>query len=97
MNKAEFIKELKSRCDTDVASKAALARLIDAGEDIIMETLASGESVSFVGFGTFTTAKRAEHTGVNPATGEAITVPAMVVPKFKPGKLFKDTVKDVAK
>lgn len=94
MNKTEFLKELKSRCDTDVASMAALSRLMDAGQDIITEALVKGDSVSLTGFGTFVAAKRAEHAGVSPVTGEAITIPAMTVPKFKPGKSFKDAVRN---
>lgn len=94
MNKTEFVRELESRCDTDIASRAALLRLIDAGQNIIKETLAAGESVAFAGFGTFVPVKRSAHAGVNPATGESMEIPATVVPKFKPGKTFKDAVKD---
>ena len=55
--------------------------------------LAKGDSVSLVGFGTFSVAERAARTARNPRTGESIDVAASKAPKFKPGKALKDAVK----
>ena len=57
---------------------------------VVLKTVKKGEDVSLVGFGTFARAKRAARTGVNPATGEKIKIPAKKVPKFRPGKAWKD-------
>lgn len=70
-------------------SKAAL----DAVLETITETLSKGDSVSFIGFGTFSTSVRAERTARVPATGAEIKVPATKVAKFKVGKALKDAVK----
>jgi nucleoid DNA-binding protein len=53
----------------------------------------AGEKVSIVGFGNFERAIRAARTGRNPATGESLEIPEKATPTFKPGKVFKDTVK----
>ena len=57
------------------------------------EALANGEDVQLVGFGSFTTANRAERTGRNPQTGDKIQIPAKTVPKFRPGKALKEALK----
>jgi DNA-binding protein HU-beta len=54
--------------------------------------LKSGDKLSLVGFGTFSTAKRAARKGQNPQTGKKIDIPAATVPKFKPGKTLKEAV-----
>jgi len=59
----------------------------------ISGALASGDSVSLVGFGTFSVSARAARTARNPRTGDAINVPASKAPKFKAGKGLKDAVK----
>jgi DNA-binding protein HU-beta len=51
-----------------------------------------GEDVTLVGFGTFTKSRKASRLGVNPSTGERIRIRARVVPKFKPGKPWKDSL-----
>ncbi|MBC7859933.1 MAG: HU family DNA-binding protein, partial [Burkholderiaceae bacterium] len=50
------------------------------------------DSVTLVGFGTFSVSERAERTGSNPRTKEAIIIDAAKVPKFKAGKALKDAV-----
>jgi DNA-binding protein HU-beta len=61
--------------------------------DKIVASLKKGEEVAIAGFGSFKVRKRAARTGVNPRTGEKISVPPMNVPKFRPGKGLKDAVK----
>lgn len=72
--------------------RAAAEKAINAATETIMETCAKGDKVTFVGFGTFEVSERAARQGVNPRTREAITIKASRVPRFKPGKAFKDAV-----
>jgi DNA-binding protein HU-beta len=89
MNKSEFIDAIAAKTDM---SKAAAGRALEAVLDTIMDTVAKGESVSVIGFGTFESRPRAARTGKNPQTGAAIKIAATTVPAFKPGKAFKDKV-----
>jgi len=89
MNKSEFIDAIAAKTDM---SKAAAGRALEAVLDTITDTVAKGDSVSVIGFGTFESRKRAARTGKNPQTGAAIKIAATTVPAFKPGKAFKDKV-----
>jgi len=90
MNKAELIDHVATSADL---SKAAAGEAVEAVLSGITGTLAGGDSVSLVGFGTFSVADRAARTARNPRTGEAIEVAASKAPKFKAGKALKDAVK----
>lgn len=74
-------------------SKAQAGQALDAFVDFIKESLARGDSVSLVGFGTFERRERSARTGRNPQTGEELRIPASRVPAFKAGKALKDAVK----
>ncbi len=65
---------------------------IDATIDCIVKELKKNGRVQLTGFGTFSTSKRKKRMGVNPKTGEKITIPARKVPKFTPGKALKDAI-----
>ena len=73
-----------SNKDADLALSAMLQG--------ITETMAQGEEVSLVGFGTFKVSERAARTGRNPKTGEEIQIAASKVPAFKAGKGLKEAV-----
>ncbi|MDR1260385.1 MAG: HU family DNA-binding protein [Oscillospiraceae bacterium] len=60
--------------------------------EIIGEKLAAGDKISFTGFGTFEVRERAARDGVNPRTGEQISIPASRYAAFKAGKVLKETV-----
>jgi len=90
MNKADLINHVASTTDL---SKASATSAVEAILNGITSTLASGNSVSLVGFGAFSVVERAARTARNPRTGEAIDVPASKAPKFKAGKALKDAVK----
>lgn len=89
MNRVELI--------TAVAEKTGITKK-DAGNalaaitDTIIETVANGDSVQILGFGTFLSRSRAARTGLNPRTKESIQIPASKQPAFKAGKAFKDAV-----
>ena len=89
MNKAELIEALVK--ETGFTKKDA-EKALNAFTGIVTKELKKKEKVQLVGFGTFETVKRAARTGKNPQTGEALKIPAAVVPKFKPGKALKDAV-----
>ncbi len=74
-------------------SKKQAGDILETIIDTIIQSLSKGEEVTITGFGTFSIKKRAPRTGVNPKTGEKIQIPAMTVPKFKPGKALKEAVK----
>jgi DNA-binding protein HU-beta len=82
-----------------VASKASISRrdagnAVDAVLDTITETLRRRDSVTFTGFGKFSTADRAAREGVNPRNpGEKVHIPAATVPKFSAGSQLKSAVK----
>lgn len=89
MNKAELIDAVAESADI---SKAAAGRAVDGAIDAITNALKKDETVTLVGFGTFTVRKRKERTGRNPRTGEEIKIKASKVPGFKAGKALKDAI-----
>ena len=89
MNKTELI--AKVAADTGLTKKnaaAAVERILTA----ITDTVAAGEKVSLIGFGTFEKKHREARTGRNPRTKEAVEIPASDAPAFKAGKAFKEKV-----
>ena len=73
-------------------SKTSADNAVDAIFSAITDALRKGEDVRLVGFGTFSTRRRAARQGRNPRTGETIQIPASTQPKFKPGRPLKDAV-----
>mgnify|MGYP000849427642 CR=1 FL=1 len=87
MTKAELVTSLAEKSGlTKKDSEKALAAFIET----VTDTLAQGESIQLVGFGTFEVSERAAREGRNPQTGEAMTIAASKTPKFKAGKALKD-------
>ncbi|WP_290649698.1 HU family DNA-binding protein [Aquisalimonas sp.] len=89
MNKSELVEAVAQNADL---SKASAARAVDAMVDAVTRALKENDSVSLVGFGTFTVRERAARSGRNPRTGDTINIPATKVPSFKAGKALKDAV-----
>ena len=89
MNKAEF-----TSADADGAelTKADAGRAVDAMIEVIKTALKKGETITLVGFGTFSVRKRAARQGRNPQTGDTIKIKASKNPAFKAGKALKDAV-----
>ena len=73
-------------------SKVDAGRAVDAMVETITKALKKNESVTLVGFGTFSIRKRAARTGRNPRTGQTIKIKASKNPAFKAGKALKDAV-----
>lgn len=89
MNKAELVEAVANKADL---SKSDAADAVEAVLDTITNTLKKGDTVSLVGFGTFSVKRRAARTGRNPRTGEPLKIAATNAPGFKAGKGLKDAV-----
>ena len=90
MNKTELIKNVAQ--NAEISQKEATVVLQTVVESIT-NSLAAGEKVQLIGFGTFEVRERAARTGRNPQTGEEMQIPASKVPAFKAGKELKEAVK----
>jgi len=89
MNKSELIAKVAEKSELSKKdSEKALAAILDT----IVSTVAEGEKIQLVGFGTFEQRQRNERTGVDPRTNTKITIPASKVPAFKAGSKFKEAV-----
>ena len=94
MNKSELI--------TAIAAKTELSRkdsekALNAFVDTVSESLAKGDKIQLIGFGTFAVKERPARTARNPRTGEEIKIAASKAPAFKAGKALKDKVNTPAK
>ena len=89
MNKAELISEIHASAGIN---KSQAAAALDTILESISKALKAGDSVTLVGFGTFSVASRGARTGRNPRTGDALKIAAKSVAKFKPGKKLSDAV-----
>ncbi|MCL1904050.1 MAG: HU family DNA-binding protein [Oscillospiraceae bacterium] len=89
MTKADLITMVADKAGiTKKSADLALGAVIDS----ITETLANGEKVQLVGFGTFEVRDRAAREGVNPQNKQKIKIPATKVPAFKAGRALKEAV-----
>jgi len=89
MKKAEFIQAVAQKANL---SKKDTEAVIDAAIETITQALAEGKSVGFIGFGTFSTTKRAARKAKVPGTDRIVDVPATRIVKFKVGKNLKEAV-----
>ena len=89
MNKGELVEQVSNW--TGLTKKAS-REAVEAIASVITDTLARGEKITLVGFGTFKVMQRKARTGRNPQTGQSIQIPAKKVPRFRPGKDLKDRV-----
>ena len=87
MNKAQLVELIASKTK---ATKVQCESLLDATIEIIENSVAQGNEVKIVGFGTFSKLKRNSRMGRNPKTGHPVNIPGGNTPRFKPGKDFKD-------
>ncbi|MFA5479224.1 MAG: HU family DNA-binding protein [Candidatus Muiribacteriota bacterium] len=90
MNKTELINAVSKQASL---SKTNTQKVVNAFVETVMKELKKGQKVNVMGFGSFESVKRAARNGRNPQTGKAIKIKAHNVPKFRPSKVLKDTVK----
>ena len=89
MNKAELIELIANKTET---SKRQSEECIDLLVNAITKSVAKGEKVTLVGFGTFERRDRKARKGRDPRSGAEIDIPAKKVPAFSAGKQFKQAV-----
>ncbi|MBQ8160767.1 MAG: HU family DNA-binding protein [Clostridia bacterium] len=89
MNKSELAAELAARAGL---KRADADKAVNAFVDIVTETLAGGDKIQLIGFGTFEVRDRPARTARNPRTGENLDIAACKAPAFKAGKALKDAV-----
>jgi DNA-binding protein HU-beta len=89
MNKNELVSAVAEKADL---SKQQASDAVDAVFNAIETTMAKGDDIRLVGFGTFSVSHRAASKGRNPSTGAEVDIPARNVPKFAAGKGLKDAV-----
>ena len=89
MNKTDLIDSIATKSGlTKKDSAAALEATLSA----ITDAMAKGDSLTLVGFGTFSVSERAAREGINPLTKAPLQIKAAKIPKFKPGKALRDSI-----
>ncbi len=89
MNKGELIEAVAN--DANI-TKAQAQAAMDAFVSNVQKALKSGDKVTLVGFGTFSSSTRAARMGRNPQTGQPIQIPQRRVAKFSAGKALKAAI-----
>lgn len=89
MNKAELVDVVAKDAGT---TKKDAELVINKMMETIVKSVAGGEKVTLVGFGTFEMRERKARTGRNPKTNEVLHIPAKRVPGFRVGKEFSEAV-----
>jgi len=90
MNKEELVKEIAKK--TKLSQKVT-SEVLSATLEVIQKSVAKGNKVTLVGFGSWEPRKRAARTGRNPQTGKSLKIAAKTVPAFSAGKSFRELVK----
>jgi DNA-binding protein HU-beta len=91
VTKQEFVDRVATKSGL---SKRDAGKAVDAFLDSVTEALKRGDSVSFTGFGKFSTAHRAARQGVNPRNpSQKVNIPAATVPRFSAGSSLKQALK----
>tara|TARA_Y100001978_G_C23520925_1_gene350227 strand:+ start:186 stop:467 length:282 start_codon:yes stop_codon:yes gene_type:complete len=89
LNKAELVDIVAADAGT---TKKDAEQIINKMMDTIIKTVAGGDKVTLVGFGTFEARHRKARLGRNPKTNEPLNIPAKRVAGFKVGKEFSEAV-----
>jgi len=90
VSKGELVDAIAAKAGV---SKKLASTVLASTLDVIVESVANGDKVSLIGFGTFDSKHRAAREGRNPNTGEKLLIPESKMPTFSFGKGFKDAVK----
>jgi DNA-binding protein HU-beta len=89
MNKTELVNNI---AETEGITKIEADKVVKSALDSIAKSLANNETVTLIGFGSFSVTTRAARTGRNPQTGKEIQIAEKKVVKFNPGKKLKESV-----
>ena len=90
MNKKQLVDAICK--ETKAKSKKDVTAVVECALTLIKKAVKKGDSVTLIGFGTFSRSARKARKGVNPSTGAPLKIKATKVAKFKPGVAFKDLV-----
>jgi DNA-binding protein HU-beta len=90
MNKADLVTRIAQ--DAEITKRQA-GKALDALVGSVQEALSKDDSITLVGFGTFSVMSRSARKGRNPQTGREILIPASKTPKFKAGKALREAVR----
>lgn len=91
MNRTDLIKAIAE--ETNI-KKNDINSILESFTNVVTDELKNGRKVQLVGFGTFEVRSRPEREGRNPQTGEAMTIEAYNVPKFKAGRSLRDALNE---
>ena len=89
MNKTELIDIVAKRSGM---TKIETESLLTITLETIVETVAKGDRVTLVGFGSFEARERKARYGRNPKSGEKLYIPSSRIPTFSVGNFFKNKV-----
>ena len=90
MNKTQLVEAMASKSEL---SKKDAEKALVAFEDVVIETLAQGDKIQLVGFGTFEVKKKMERISVNPSTQQRMLIPPKLVLTYKPSITLKEKFK----
>ncbi|MCD6390299.1 MAG: HU family DNA-binding protein [Thermodesulfobacteriota bacterium] len=89
MNKSGLIEMISRETKLPLREASAVTNTI---LDLMIDTLAKGDSIELRGFGSFIVKEYKSYQGRNPKTGQKIEVPPKKLPFFKVGKELKERV-----
>ena len=90
MNKSDMVARVADRTSL---SRVQAQDALNAVLEVIRDGLSNGDTITLIGFGTFSTKSRAARTGRNPRTGQRMAIAASKTPSFKAGKSLRDAVR----
>ena len=89
MTKGEFVKAIAKKSGE---TQKTIDEILSAYQEVVLETLKSGETIKLVGFGNYEVSETKDRIGRNPQTGEEMTIKGRKTPKFKFSKTAKDEI-----
>jgi DNA-binding protein HU-beta len=90
MNKADLVTRIAK--DAEITKRQAAKALV-ALVDGVQEALSRGDSITLMGFGTFSVMPRSARKGRNPQTGREVFIPASKAAKFRAGKGLREAIR----
>ena len=93
MTKKEIVRAISEKLEmTQQCTKEIVQKTFDA----IVETLVTERRIELRNFGVFEVRRRAPRKARNPKTDEIVDVKEKYVVSFKPGKVMKEKVAEIA-
>ncbi|SNB45463.1 integration host factor subunit alpha [Geobacter sp. DSM 9736] len=89
MTKADIAERIQERLS---CTKNDSIELVELALEALKEAIVKEGHVKISGFGNFVVRKKADRTGRNPQTGEAITISSRSVLTFKPSTILRSRV-----